>query len=370
MTEKKEYRIKQIPLNAKGRGAQINPDKRFSKIQIEEDFEYLEHDEEAREALRNVKTQYFVDTSRSILNDVNSFDVPFQKSINVYRGCAHGCSYCYARPYHEYLDLNAGLDFETKIFVKENAPNLLRDELASNSWKPQIIMMSGVTDCYQPAEKHFKLTRQCLEVMLEARQPVAIITKNSLVTRDIDILKEMAAHRLVSVALSITSLDQSLIRQMEPRTSAPAARLRAIATLTENNIPAHVMVAPVVPGLTDSEIPAILKEASKAGAISAGYSILRLPLTVEPVFLEWLHRTQPSHAERVLSYIRATRAGELSESTLGKRMSGSGALAEQIKQTFQLFARKYNVNNKRIKLDTTNFRAPRPSSGQMWLFPR
>ena len=279
-----------------------------------------------------------------------------------------GGAYCYARPTHEYLGLSAGLDFESKVFFKPRAPQLLRDWLSRSNWNPETIMFSGVTDCYQPAERQFQLTRGCLEVALEARQPIAIITKNALVTRDIDLLQQMAENRTVSVALSMTTLDEPLARAMEPRTSTPVARLRTINELTAAGIPTHAMVAPVIPGLNDVEIPSILEAASESGALSASYILLRLPLTVRPVFLEWLERTQPTRKNRVESLIRSTRDGNLTDAQFGSRMSGTGALAEQIKKTFHVFARKYNLDKRCEPLDPSGFRSPRSSSGQMKLF--
>lgn len=351
-----------------GRGSQINPPNRFSKIEFEEDLEYLEHDADALQAVRATKTEYFVDDARSIVSENDSPDIPFRYSLNVYRGCSHGCSYCFARPTHEYYDLGAGLDFETKIFVKERAPELFRDWLARDRYVPETITISGVSDCYQPIERQLKLTRQCLQVALEARQPVALVTKNALVTRDMDLLSEMAARRLVSVAVSLTSLDQSLVKVMEPRTSSPAAKLRAIEQLSQAGVPTCVLIAPVIPGLTDYEIPGILRAASEAGASSAGYILLRLPLSVEPVFLEWLSRTQSDKRERVESRIRATRGGKLYESKFGVRMKGRGEFAEQIRRTFQVFSRRYGLDAKHESLDVSQFRRPVPSSGQLWLF--
>ena len=356
------------PGSVRGRGAAVQPPNRFARIQVEDDFEHLEHDPEAQTGRRTVPTQYFADASRSVVSENDSPDIPFRYSLNPYRGCSHGCSYCYARPTHEYLDLSAGLDFETKIFVKERAPELFREWLARNDWQPEPVILSGVTDCYQPAERHFRLTRRCLEVALEARQPVSIVTKNALVTRDLDLLRDMASRRLVRVAISLTSLDQSLTRVMEPRTSSPQARLRAITELTAAGVPTVVMVAPVIPGLTDSELPALLREAASAGAASAGYVLLRLPLTVKPVFLEWLERTHPTHAARVESLIRATREGKLNDASFGSRMRGRGPLADQIKQTFHVFSRRYGLDRKLEPLDVTHFEPPRPRSGQMRLF--
>ena len=360
-------------LSAKGRGSQINPTGRFRRIEVEEEFEYFEHDAEALSERRRGRTEYFVDDAKSVVSENDSPDVPFRYSLNAYRGCLHGCSYCYARPSHEYLDLSAGLDFETKIFVKERAPELLRDWLCREGYVPEAITLSGVTDCYQPVERKLRLTRRCLEVAREACQPIAVITKNGLVTRDVDLFGDMAKLGTVSVGVSVTSLDQSLTRVMEPRTSSPAARLEAIATLSLAGVPVHVLVAPVVPGLTDHEIPAILRAASEAGARSASYVLLRLPMTVEPVFLEWLARALPDRRSVVESRIRSTRGGDLYESGFGVRMRGEGPIAEQIGRTFELFAKRFGLKtgeSRQAELDCSRFRRPVPRSGQRWLFDR
>jgi DNA repair photolyase len=351
-----------------GRGSQIHPPNRFERLRVDEDLEHLEHDEEGASGPRRVPTEYFVDDSQSILSENDSPDIFFRYSLNPYRGCAHGCAYCYARPSHEYLGLNAGLDFESKILVKLRAPALLRDRLADKSWVPEPIMLSGVTDCYQPAERTFQLTRQCLEVAWEARQPMCIVTKNALVTRDVDILAEMAAHRLVHVAISVTTREASLARVMEPRTSHPEARLRAIRELSAAGVPTAVMVAPVIPGLNDSEIPALLEVARESGAQAANYVLLRLPLTVRPVFLEWLERARPLERERIESRIQATREGAWNSAEFGRRMRGTGAIADQIRQTFHVFARRHGLDRKLPELDTSHFRPPRSSSGQLHLF--
>ena len=356
------------PISAKGRGSQINPINRFTRIEFAEDVEHLEHDEDARDQRRALRTEYLADDARSIISENDSPDIPFRYSLNVYRGCAHGCSYCFARPTHEYYGLSAGLDFESKIFVKEKAPELFRDWLVRDGYQAETVTISGVTDCYQPIERKLELTRRCLAVALEARQPMAVVTKNALVTRDIDLFAEMARLRIVSVALSITTLDQSLSRAMEPRTSSPDAKLRAVEQLAAAGIRTHVLIAPVIPGLTDHEIPAILERAKNAGATSAGYILLRLPLTVEPVFMEWLQRTQPDRASKVESRIRATRGGKLYESGFGVRMKGRGEIAEQIKRTFNVFSRRYGFAQDRTSLDPTQFRPPVPTSGQGWLF--
>jgi DNA repair photolyase len=275
---------------------------------------------------------------------------------------------CYARPTHEYLGFNAGLDFETRIIVKENAPALFRDFLARASWQPEPIALSGVTDCYQPAERRFRLTRGCLEVAAEARQPMGIITKNVLVLRDLDLLKDLASDNLVRVTLSVTTLKADLARTMEPRTPPPASRVDAIRTLTEANIPVGVLIAPVIPGLNDSEIPAILAAARAAGACTAGYVLLRLPLTVAPVFHEWMEREQPALLNKIEGRVRDARSGKLNNSAFGQRMRGTGEMAEQIDHLFHLFARRHGLDDPGPPLDCTRFRPPRPRSGQLWLF--
>ena len=353
---------------AKGRGAQIEPPNRFGGTYHEIEYENLEHDPDALEALHHRKTEYFSDRSKTIVSENDSPDVGFRYSINPYRGCAHGCSYCYARPTHEYLGLNAGLDFESKIMVKEDAPALFRAFLARDSWKPETVAMSGVTDCYQPAERTYRLTRGCLEVAAEASQPMSIITKNALVARDLDLLREMAKQNVIHVYLSITTLDANLAREMEPRTSTPAAKLRAVRALADAGVPVGVMAAPVIPGLTDTEIPAILAAAKEAGARTAGYTMLRLPLAVAPIFTEWLERTRPGAADRVLGRVRQARGGKLNVSEFGSRMRGTGALADQVAALFRLCAKTHGLDQRLPPHDTSQFRPPKPTSGQLRLF--
>jgi DNA repair photolyase len=351
-----------------GRGSRLNPRNRFEKIHYEADFEQLEHDEEYLKGSRNPPTEYFLDHARSIVTANDSPDVPFRFSINPYRGCSHGCSYCFARPTHEFLGLNAGLDFETKVFVKEKAPELFRDFLARDAWQPEPIVMSGVTDCYQPAERRFRLARRCLEVAAEARQPMSILTKNALILRDLDLLRDLAADNLVHVNISITTLNAELARSMEPRTSTPAARLRAVRELAEAGVPVRVLIAPVIPGLTDSEIPSLLAAAKEAGARAAACQLLRLPLTVAPVFLEWLDREQPHRADKVEGRLRDTRAGKLNNARFGERMKGTGEMAQQIREMFRLFARRHGLDGELPPYDCTRFRPPLPRSGQLRLF--
>lgn len=319
-------------------------------------------------ALRRLPTEYYPDASQTIVTQNDSPDISFRYSLNPYRGCAHGCSYCYARPSHEYLGFDAGLDFETKVMVKLRAPELLRAWLARPSWVPETIMFSGVTDCYQPGEREFQLTRQCLAVAGETHQPVAIVTKNALVTRDLDLLASMARRNLVHVAVSITSLDQSLTRVMEPRTSSPAARLDAIRQLAAAGVPTQVMVAPVIPGLNDHEIPQVLQAARDAGATRASYTLLRLPLAVKPVFLDWLQQRLPSRAERIVNRVLAVREGQLNDAQFGRRMRGTGPYAEQIATTFRVFAQRFQLVEPWPELNCADFRPPRPTSGQLTLF--
>ena len=349
--------IKTLP----SRGAGGNPPNRFEKIHLQPDADW---DPEQDPLPR---TQFLKDISSTIIAYNDSPDVGFEASINPYRGCEHGCIYCYARPFHEYLGFSSGLDFETKIMVKENAPKLLRAELSSPKWKPQVIGMSGVTDCYQPVERKLKLTRGCLEVLAECRNPVAIITKNFLVTRDIDLLAELARHRAAAVFISLTTLDTELRKVMEPRTSPPAARLRAIEMLSQAGIPAGVLLAPIIPGLTDHEIPSLVEAAAKAGAMSAGYVVLRLPHAVAPLFEQWLANHFPDRKEKVLNRVRSMRHGKLYESAFGERMSGKGIFADQIQSLFDVACRKHGIGGDRQELSTAAFRRPRTAQLEMSL---
>lgn len=351
-----------------GRGAADNPANRFLAVLSEADYEQLEFDDEFLQELRRPKTRYYEDSSKSIISENDSPDIPFRYSLNPYRGCLHGCSYCYARPSHEYLGLSAGLDFETSIFVKKDAPRLFRDWLARPKYVCDTVMFSGVTDCYQPVERRLELTRGCLLVAQEAAQPVALITKNVLMTRDIDVLSEMASRQLCRVALSINSLDQSLTRVLEPACSAPESRLRAVRELSDAGIPVHVMVAPVIPGLNDSEIPAVLQAVAEAGAKSASFIMVRLPLTVEPLFLDWLKRHRPAMADKIENRLRSIRGGALSQSEFGLRMRGTGPMAEQISALFKLHRRRCGLNEQLPPLRTDLFRPPKDSHGQGTLF--
>jgi DNA repair photolyase len=355
-------------INFMRHGSRIDPPNRFERVHRHSEQEQVIFDHEYIDDQRNRNIELLADDSRSIVSKNDSPDVPFRYSMNPYRGCIHGCAYCYARPTHEYMGLNAGLDFETKIFVKHHAPALFEGFLRAPSWRAEPIAFSGVTDCYQPAERDFQLTRQCLNVALRFHQPIDIVTKNALVARDLDILATMAADNLVRVFVSVTTLDGNLARDMEPRTSIPTARLRTIAELAAAHVPVGLLMAPIIPGLNDSEIPAILKTGKDAGATAASCILLRLPSTVEPVFIEWLQRTQPDKADRVLERIRATRGGKLNDSNWHARMKGTGEFAEQIRQLFQIFRQRYGLASELPPSNRDLFRHPEQSSRQLRLF--
>ncbi|MFN8060678.1 MAG: PA0069 family radical SAM protein [Vicinamibacterales bacterium] len=315
-----------------GRGATRNPPGRFELLRLEPDVEPAATDD--ADDTPRLPTFYLRDASKTILSSNTSPDVPFDRSLNPYRGCEHGCIYCYARPTHEYFGLSAGLDFETRIFVKERAPELLRQELSAPSWKPQIVALSGVTDPYQPIERRLQLTRRCLDVLADFRNPVGIVTKNALVTRDIDVLERLAAVNAVSVSLSITTLDERVRRVMEPRTSTAENRLDAIRRLRRAGIPVGVNVAPIVPGLTDHEIPQILQRAADAGAQFAMFIVLRLPFGVKDLFEAWLQEHFAGRAQKVLRRVMELRGGRLNDPAFGQRMRGTGTWAETFAGVF------------------------------------
>jgi len=341
-----------------GRGASWNPQNRF------EPLAYV-RDDEAPPDDGTPRTIFMRDPTRTIIARNDSPDVGFDASINPYRGCEHGCSYCFARPTHEYLGLSAGLDFETKILVKEDAPELLREELMSPRWIPETIAISGVTDCYQPIERKLEITRRCLGVLNEFKNPTSIITKNHLVTRDIDILGELAAVHAASVFISITTLDPELARVMEPRASTPELRLAALEALAKAGIPCGVMVAPVIPAITDHEMPKILQAAAGAGATNAGFVVLRLPWAVAPIFETWLEERFPDRKEKVLNRVRDMRGGKLYDPQWRVRQRGKGIFADQIETVFEVSCRRAHLNEKEIELSTSAFRRP---SAQASLF--
>lgn len=350
-TGKRDEKIKAV------RGSYLELGNRFEKTKLEKFDDGWEEPVDPFE-LPVVETEFFTDHTRSILAKNDSPDLSFTYSINVYRGCEHGCTYCYARPSHEYLGFDPALDFESKIMVKHDAPDLLRKAFDDKKWKPQVIMMSGNTDCYQPAEKKYELTRKVLEVFLEYRNPVGIVTKNALVMRDKDILAEMAKHNLVVVAHSITTLDRKIARILEPRTSTPERRLLSIKTLSEAGIPTAVMIGPVIPGLNDDEILPILKAASEAGATAAGYNMVRLPHGVAPIFKDWLERHLPLQANRILTRIEMIRDGRMNDPNFSTRMVGEGGYAEYVRNIFKVGKKKYGLTGRDHALSIDLFRRP------------
>ena len=347
-------------LPIRGRGTPDNPPNRFRPIEVE-------HDPEEAGDAPDPRTRYLEDSSRSILSFNDSPDVGFDVSVNPYRGCEVGCVYCYARQFHEYLGFSAGLDYETRILVKRDAPTLLRAALAHPSWTPQVIALSGATDPYQPAERSLRITRGCLEVLAEARNPVGIITKRDLVRRDVDLLAPLAAIGAASVTLSVTTLDGELQRVMEPRGAAPHRRLEAVRRLSAAGIPVGINIAPVIPGLTDHEIPSILEAGAEAGAVRATFILLRLPHGIKELFEGWLERHFPERRERVLARIRETRGGRLYDSRFRVRGRGEGVYAEHIRSMFDVAASRLGFDRSFRALSVEAFR--RPATGpQLGLF--
>jgi DNA repair photolyase len=342
------------PVAPRRRGALGNPPPRFERLAVVPDPDAEAPDPDL------TATEYYRDASRSVISRNDSPDVPFEVSVNPYRGCEHGCIYCYARPTHEYFGLSAGLDFETRIFVKEDAPARLAAEIARPSWTPQVLVLSGVTDPYQPIERRLELTRRCLAVLAGARHPVSVITKSALVTRDIDLLADLAAHRAAAVALSVTTLDEDLRRRLEPRAAAADRRFDAMARLAEAGIPAGVSVAPVIPGLTDHEIPRILARAAEAGASFATYVLLRLPHGVKELFEQWLDAERPARRQKVLARIRETRGGRLNDSRFGSRMRGEGPGAALVAELFHRARARVGIPPGGPALATGAFRRPGP----------
>lgn len=321
----------------RGRGTPENPPNRFERL-------FIESDPDEDGPAPPVPTTYYRDASRTILSENHSPDIPFRWSLNPYRGCEHGCSYCYARPSHEYLGFSAGLDFETRLVVKENAPELLRKKLSSPNWQPETISMSGNTDPYQPLERRLRITRRCLEVLARFRNPVDVITKSDLVARDVDLLGELASHGAARVMVSVTTLDADLAGRLEPRAARPERRLEAVRALVDAGIPVGVMVAPVIPGLTDHEIPAILKAAAQAGAHGAAWILLRLPQPVDRLFEDWLEQHFPQRKDKVMHRIRQCREGRITDSRFGRRMRGQGPYAQQLAALFRTTARRLGLD--------------------------
>ncbi len=354
------------------RGAGINPGNRFEAVRLHvlgEELDRARGEADGAEQPRRVEREVYHDQTRTILNRVASTaDVPFDWTLNPYRGCEHGCVYCFARPYHEYLGWNCGLDFETKLLAKPEAPALLKRELASLSWKPETIVMSAITDIYQPLEHTMRIARGCLEVLAECGQPVTTMTKSSLVLRDMDLWSRLAGMNAGRVTITLVTLDAALAEKLEPRATIPAGRLRAIRELSRAGVPVSVNVAPIIPGLTDVELPGILEAVAEAGATSAAWVLLRLPYQLKDLFLDWLKRSvHPNRAAKVESLIRQARNGKLYESSYEKRRRGEGSYVEQIARTFDVFTRRYGLNRDIRPLSTAHFKRPEVG-GQMRLF--
>lgn len=344
-------------MKRKGRGAVSNTSGRFERHQ------YVPLEE--RDSVETVVTP---DSTRSILASNDSPDVPFSLSINPYRGCEHGCIYCFARPTHAFLGLSPGLDFETRIFSKPKAAELLRRELARPTYEPEVIALGANTDPYQPAERDHRITRSVLEVFAEHDHPVAIVTKSQLVLRDLDLLSAMATRRLANVFVSVTTLDPGLARTMEPRASTPEKRVETIRELAHAGVPCGVLASPMIPALNDAELERILEVCADAGARSAGYILLRLPLELKDLFREWLETHYPDKASHVLNLLRETREGQLYRSEFGERMRGSGPYADLLEKRFRVAAKKHGLDQPLAPLDTTQFRRPRKAGEQFELF--
>ena len=351
--------MKPPPLS--NRGTSINPANRFDRLHVAPDPDEPPSDDEPNQTI------FYRDASRSVLAENASPDVGFRFSLNPYRGCEHGCAYCYARPSHEYLGFSAGLDFERRIMVKDDAPELLRATFRSRRWQPEVVALSGNTDCYQPVERRLRITRRCLEVFLEYRNPVAVITKSALVARDADLLGALAEHGAAHAMCSITTLDPELARRLEPRAATPDRRLEAMAALHAAGVPVGVMVAPVIPGLNDEEIPRILAAAASAGATAAGWVLLRLAAPLDQIFTAWLAEHYPDRRTRVLNRIRETRQGRISDSEFGRRMRGTGAYAEQLAALFAVATRKHSLDRPLPPLSAAAFRRPPAVGDQMRL---
>ncbi len=338
----------------KGRGAQLNTANKFLKQEyVQEHIEALDE-----EFMGDERTKIFFEYPKKIVNKVESPDIPGMYSLNPYQGCEHGCIYCYARNAHQYWGFSAGLDFERKIIVKPDAPKLLREAFENKNWKPSPIMVSGNTDCYQPLERKFKLTRQMLEVFLEYRNPLGMITKNSLILRDIDLLSELAKHKLVHVMVSITSLKEDLRLVMEPRTASAKKRLNVLNQLSKAGVPCGVMTAPIIPGLNSMEIPSIIKQAADNGAVNAGYTMVRLNGSIGEIFTDWIQKNFPDRAEKVLHQIQECHGGQLNDSRFGTRIKGEGKIADAIKQMFVNSVKRYMKGRFSEELNTTDFRRP------------
>lgn len=335
----------------KGRGAQVNTNNRYLKASyVAQNIEALDEP-----MLQNGKTQIFEETPKQIVSKSNSPDIHHGDSINPYQGCEHGCIYCYARNSHEYYGFSAGLDFERKIIVKRNAPELLEEYFNKRRYKPSPIVLSGNTDCYQPIERELEITRRMLQLFLQYKHPVSIITKNNLILRDTDIITELAKLNLIHVNISITSLDEQLRQKLEPRTVTSIGRLNVVEKLSQKGVPVRVMTAPIIPGLNSNEVPAIIKAAANRGAVDAGFTMVRLNGSIAEIFTDWIHKTFPDRAEKVLNLIRECHDGNLNDSEFGRRMSGDGQVAESIQQLYRVACNRYLADRQMPEYDFSLF---------------
>jgi DNA repair photolyase len=360
--------MNELPRAHKGRGAASNPEGRFESIRHHAEDDGWRH-AMLDETVPRPRTEVTEERARSVISHNDSPDIHFSQALNPYRGCEHGCIYCYARPSHSYLNLSPGLDFETKLRAKSNLAEVLRLELAKPGYKMSAINIGSNTDPYQPVERRWRLTRAALEVLAECHHPCTIVTKNALVERDIDILASMARENLVQVFVSINSLDNHLAAKLEPRASAPHRRIKAIAALTEAGVPTGVLVAPIIPALNDRDMEAVLEQAAAAGARRAGYTTVRLPYELKALFREWLALHFPQRAEHVMSLIQQMHGGKDYKSDFATRMRGEGVFAQMIKKRFDVACRKHGFNQAyELKLDTSRFRPPREASPQGQLF--
>lgn len=349
-------------LDFKGRGAQKNSANPYSKTEyVQEHMEGIDE-----ELLIDPKTEFFYETPKNIVNKIDSPDLGSMYSMNPYQGCEHGCIYCYARNSHQYWGYSAGIDFERKIIVKKNAAELLEKTFDNPKWKVAPIMLAGNTDCYQPAERKYKITRKVLEVFLKYKHPVSIITKNSLILRDLDLLVQLASLKLVHVSVSITSLEETIRQKLEPRTSTAKNRLHIVESLSNNGIPVNVMVAPIIPGLNNHEIPSIIKAVAEKGASSAAYTIVRLNGSIAEIFTDWVHKSFPDRAEKILHQVADCHNGKLNDSRFGVRMRGDGKISESIASLFAMSKKKYLKDRYMEPFDYSLFK--RPEKGQLSLF--
>ena len=342
----------ETPPKATGRGVGHNPKNRFETLELTFDPDWDAAETPGR------RTTFYRDRPSTILARNTSPDIGYDVSLNPYRGCEHGCVYCYARPTHEYLGFSLGLDFESKIMVKDDAPSLLRRELSAKRWTPQVVGMGGVTDIYQPVERKLELTRHCLAVFLDFRNPVTLVTKSHLITRDLDLLRKLSAFQAVSVAVSLTTLDDDLYRLMEPRATSPARRLDAVRQLADAGIHVGVLTSPIIPGLNDAEIPDLVSAAAEAGAQFAGYGVVHLPYGLKEMFAEWTRATFPERADKILNRIREMRGGKLNDPRFGHRMRGEGLFAEQLASLHRLACKRAGLPKSRVQLSVDHFRIP------------